>query len=235
MLGPLQNNGGPTLTRALLSGSPAIDKGHSSGSATDQRGRPRPIDNPAIPNAADGDGGDIGAVEVSPPVPLAVVSRKLHAGSPFDINLPLTGNSGIECRSGGATNDYSVVFTFPDPVTFSAASFNGIGSISGTSGSGTTIVTVNLTGVTNAQTIGVILFGVNNGMSTILDVVVPMGVLVGDTNNDRFVNAGDATQTRSRAGQPADAMNFRSDVNADGVINSGDTAAVRSRSGTALP
>ena len=34
LLGPLQNNGGPTLTRALLSGSPAIDKGHASGLAT---------------------------------------------------------------------------------------------------------------------------------------------------------------------------------------------------------
>ena len=30
-LGPLQGNGGPTATHALLSGSVAIDKGHSSG------------------------------------------------------------------------------------------------------------------------------------------------------------------------------------------------------------
>ncbi len=113
-------------------------------------------------------------------------------------------------------------------------SLNGAGSISSTSGSGTTTVTVNLTGVTNAQTFGVTLFGVNNGMST-SDVSVPMGVLVGDTNGDRFVNAGDATQTRSRSGQTATATNFRSDVNTDGTINSGDTAAVRARSGTSLP
>jgi large repetitive protein len=44
-IGPLQNNGGPTFTRALLGGSPAID----SGSAvfcpgTDQRGVARPLD-----------------------------------------------------------------------------------------------------------------------------------------------------------------------------------------------
>ena len=31
LLGLLQDNGGPTLTHALLSGSPAIDKGHASG------------------------------------------------------------------------------------------------------------------------------------------------------------------------------------------------------------
>src|SRR6185369_10737031 len=38
-LGPLQDNGGPTFTQALLCGSPAIDAGNNSGApATDQRG-----------------------------------------------------------------------------------------------------------------------------------------------------------------------------------------------------
>lgn len=38
-LGPLQNNGGPTLTHALLAGSPAINAGDNAGApATDQRG-----------------------------------------------------------------------------------------------------------------------------------------------------------------------------------------------------
>ncbi|MCL4504455.1 MAG: hypothetical protein M1140_00300 [Chloroflexi bacterium] len=44
-LGPLQNNGGATWTRALLLGSPAIDAGTNIGCpATDQRGVTRPID-----------------------------------------------------------------------------------------------------------------------------------------------------------------------------------------------
>jgi hypothetical protein len=64
LLGPLQDNGGPTFTRAPLPGSPAIDKGKDfSGSATDQRGMQRTFDKAAIPNAAGGDGTDIGAVE----------------------------------------------------------------------------------------------------------------------------------------------------------------------------
>ncbi len=50
LLGPLQNNGGPTLTHALLSGSPAIDAGETPNCtdnlgapiATDQRGLQRP-------------------------------------------------------------------------------------------------------------------------------------------------------------------------------------------------
>jgi Calx-beta domain len=64
MLGPLQDNGGPTFTQALLSGTTAIDAGNSSGSATDQRGFIRPVDSPVIGNATGGDGSDIGAYEV---------------------------------------------------------------------------------------------------------------------------------------------------------------------------
>ena len=42
LLGPLQNNGGPTQTMALLAGSPAIGHADSRRApATDQRGLPR--------------------------------------------------------------------------------------------------------------------------------------------------------------------------------------------------
>ena len=66
LLGALQNNGGPTQTMTLLSGSPARDKGKSFGLTTDQRGSPRPIDDPNIPPAPGGDNSDIGAVEMDP-------------------------------------------------------------------------------------------------------------------------------------------------------------------------
>jgi hypothetical protein len=63
LLGPLADNGGPTLTHALLDGSPALDAGTSDGAPpTDQRGVPR--DNPP----------DIGAYEV-PDVPRPIPSR----------------------------------------------------------------------------------------------------------------------------------------------------------------
>jgi hypothetical protein len=61
MLGPLSDNGGPTLTHALLQGSPAIDAGDSTGIPTDQRGYQRPVDIPGITNVSDGS--DIGAYE----------------------------------------------------------------------------------------------------------------------------------------------------------------------------
>jgi hypothetical protein len=50
------------------------------------------------------------------PVPLlGVISRQTHgdAGS-FDIDL--LGSSGVECRSGGASSDHTVVFTFANPL-----------------------------------------------------------------------------------------------------------------------
>ena len=62
MLGELADNGGPTHTHALLTGSPAIDAGNSA-STTDQRGQTRPLDQPSIPNTIGGDGSDIGAFE----------------------------------------------------------------------------------------------------------------------------------------------------------------------------
>jgi hypothetical protein len=76
-LGPLANNGGPTMTRLPADTSPVIDKGRSFGLTKDQRGQTRPVDIPSIPNstASGADGADIGAVEVqsvpAPPPPPA--------------------------------------------------------------------------------------------------------------------------------------------------------------------
>jgi CSLREA domain-containing protein len=63
-LGALQNNGGPTLTRALAEDSPAYDKGKGFGLVADQRGFLRTIDNSLITNPLLGDGTDIGAYEI---------------------------------------------------------------------------------------------------------------------------------------------------------------------------
>jgi hypothetical protein len=63
MLGPLADNGGPTLTHALLAGSPAVDKGNTD-LTEDQRGQPRPFDDPNVAPATGGDNSDIGSFEV---------------------------------------------------------------------------------------------------------------------------------------------------------------------------
>ena len=166
---------------------------------------------------------------------ISAVSRKNHGSAgAFDIPLPLTGTSGIECRSGGATNDYEIVVTFPAPVTISEATVtSGTGSVSATSTSGNQVI-IDLTGVTNAQTIQVTLVSVNNGTTTV-NLVIPMSVLVGDTTADKFVNSADISQTKSQSGQTVGLSNFREDVNTDGFLNSADISLVKSKSGTALP
>jgi hypothetical protein len=75
LLGPLQDNGGPAFTHALLAGSPAIDAGRNlSGALSDARGFPRTFDDPAVANAGGADGTDIGAYE-SPCLRILSVAR----------------------------------------------------------------------------------------------------------------------------------------------------------------
>jgi predicted outer membrane repeat protein len=101
LLGPLQNNGGPTMTRALLAGSPAIDAGDpATPLTTDQRGLPRPKD-------GNGDGvavSDIGAFEVQTTYS---VSGRVSDGSG-------AGISGATLTLGGATaqSNSAGYFTF---------------------------------------------------------------------------------------------------------------------------
>jgi hypothetical protein len=162
-------------------------------------------------------------------------SRKAHgAAGTFDVPLPLTGNVGIECRSGGGTNDYQMIINFATSVTVGSASVtSGTGSVSSFSVSGSQ-VTVNLTGVTNVQRITVTLFNVNDG-THMGNVPVSMGVLVGDVNGNAAVNSSDVSLTKSQAGQPVTMSNFREDVNVNGTISSTDVALVKSKVGTALP
>jgi hypothetical protein len=181
-------------------------------------------------------------------VPSAAVSRKTHGSAgTFDVPLPLTGTVATEPRRGGGTgqSDHTIVLTFGTPVTVNgtpqAQVISGTGTIgsNGASNGGAVTVsgssiTIPLTNVANAQVISVRVNGVNNGSST-GDVVIPMGMLLGDSNNDRIVNTGDALQTRSRSGQTADGTNFRSDANPDGLIGAGDTIIVRGQSGNSIP
>ena len=87
LLGPLAANGGPTLTLALLPGSPAADAGDTSAApATDQRGYPRPF----------GFAADIGAFEYG--------SVQLLLGI-------TSGPGGFDISVSGATNRFCALLT----------------------------------------------------------------------------------------------------------------------------
>jgi RHS repeat-associated protein len=166
----------------------------------------------------------------------SVVSRKTHGlAGDFDINLPLAGSPGIECRNGGPNGNYQLVFTFPNYVTMTggASVTSGAGAVSGTTVTGP-VIGVSLTGVTNSQFITVTLTNISDGTNS-GNVSVTMGVLLGDTNADGFVDSADIAQTQSQSGHAVTSSNFREDATVDGFIDSADIAFVQSKSGSALP
>ncbi len=160
-----------------------------------------------------------------------VVSRKIHGGAgTYDVILPTDG-SGVECRSGGVTGDYTIVLSFAN--SMSSCGTSSAGSVS--SGPNPNQCTVALTGVPNAQDLTVTLSDAIDSTGAIGAASTTMGVLVGDTNADASVNSADIGQTKAQSGSPVTGSNFREDVNVDGDINSADIGLVKSKSGTALP
>ena len=165
------------------------------------------------------------------------VSRKIHGSvGPFDIILPLSGSAAIECRAGGGSGNYQLIFVFPDTLTSVGSVTTSVGTVSGSGiGLDTHQFIVNLTGITTPHYVTVTLNNAHDSANRSGNVAVTMGVLVGDTNTDRFCDAVDIAQTKSQSGRAVTNANFREDVNADGFIDAVDVALVKSKSGTALP
>src|SRR5205814_3906310 len=146
------------------------------------------------------------------------VSRKVHgAAGAFDVDLPLSGKPGIECRSAGTNGNYTLIFTFANPLSrVGGASITmGIGSVvsSNIDSNDAHNYIVNLTGVSNAQVITVGLADLTGSAGDFSGAVsVTMGVLVGDTTGNGAVNSSDIAQTQSQSGQPVTSSNLREDV-----------------------
>jgi Dockerin type I domain/Kelch motif len=194
-------------------------------------------------------GGQSYILQSCAPTVTDAVSRKTHgAAGTFDIEMPLTGSSGVEDRSGGATHDYSLVVTFSGNVTVTGMPQAQVTMGSGCVGSGGTCdpngtvtvsgntVTVPLTNIADAQVINARINGVNSASDTpAVDVNIPMGFLIGDVNGNRTVNASDVALTKSQVGHAVDNTNFREDVNTSGTLSATDVSVVKNNVGHSLP
>jgi hypothetical protein len=174
---------------------------------------------------------------LSSPLQLATaVSRKTHGDAgEFDIELPLGGAPGVECRSSGGA--HTLVFTFSNEIASGNASVTaGTGTMSEAPSFVGNTMLVRLAGVTDAQKVTVTLAGITDSSGQALpDIAVNMNMLVGDINSSKTVNASDIGAVKAQSGTPVTAANFRADVAVSGAITASDIGLVKTRSGQSVP
>lgn len=117
-LGPLQDNGGPTLTHALLSGSPAIDTGQP-GNCTDSLGAPITTDQRGFQRPADGAGTlrcDIGAYELNhktdQQITFPSIPDKTLSESPFAASATASSGLAVTYTASGVCQVSGSVVSF---------------------------------------------------------------------------------------------------------------------------
>ena len=167
---------------------------------------------------------------------VSAVSRKTHgAAGDFDVDLPLTGEPGVECRSTGG--NHTLVVTFSNSmVSGSASVVSGVGNVAGSPSFNGNTMTISLTGVADMQKITVNLSNVTDSFAQVMpDTAISINMLAGDTTGNKTVNSSDVTQTKLRSAAPLTSANFRSDINANGAINSSDISEVKADSGHSVP
>ncbi len=162
---------------------------------------------------------------------LSAASRLTHGGAgTFDIAMPLTGTSGVECRSA---TTYNAVFTFDAPVTSGEVTvLSGTATVGAVTFSGNSM-TAQLTGVTSAGIVTLHTQNINGDGQSHGDV--PFGFLTADADASRVVSKPDQTLVKGQLNQPVTSANFRADLNADGQIKNSDGGIIRTNKGHSIP
>jgi len=151
LLGPLQNNGGPTFTHALLANSPALNTGSNpAGLATDQRG-------PGF--LRDFNGVDIGAFEAQPVATTTTLTSSLN---PSFFGQPVTFTATVTSLGGTPTG--TVNFLDGGTLLGTVTVVNGVATLT------TTTLTVGIHPITAAFTPNSINFAAST--SAVLNQVV---------------------------------------------------------------
>ncbi len=162
---------------------------------------------------------------------LSAASRLTHGGAgAFNINMPLTGTSGVEDRS---SSTYTAVFTFDTAVTSGSVTV-----LSGTATAGAPTFSgvemrVPLTGVADIQVVTLRVSNVNGSGTTAGDV--PFGFLTADVNENRTVDRPDQQQINADKNQAVNGTNFRDDINLSGTIDRPDLQLAKANRGNSLP
>jgi len=178
---------------------------------------------------------DVYYVRVSPSTStlnlVSAASRLTHRQvGTFDISMPLSGVSGVECRNA---TTYNAVFTFDAPVTSGeVAVVSGTATVGAISFNGNSM-TAKLTGVTAAEVLILRAQNINGDGQPHGDV--QFGFLVGDADANRVVGKSDQTLVQGQIGQPVTSANFREDITTDGRINSKDVNGVKANKGHSIP
>jgi hypothetical protein len=131
-----------------------------------------------------------------------------------------------------------MVFSFVNPLTSvgAASVSSGIGSVSSSAIQNQDEYVVNLTGVTNAQVVTVILTDVTDVSGNVSDIVSSsMRVLLADVTANGSVSNTDVASVKAQAAAPVTTSNFRNDVSANGIISNTDVSLTKAQVGTSLP
>jgi hypothetical protein len=181
MLGPLQDNGGPTQSMALLPGSPAIDAGDNSAPglpSTDQRGFARIIGNAV----------DIGAYESGTTAATTDLSVTIQAADSAVLGGPLTYTLTVTNNSSSPQSNVTLV----DGLSANTTLVSWM-PINGTNGWSTSAPAVGQSGTvsawipsleegTSAQFTRVVQVNSNAALGTIISNTASVGPITGDPN-----------------------------------------------------
>ena len=222
-LGTLTNNGGPTLTMALLPGSPAINAGSNDLAVDPSTGQPLTTD-----SAEPGSRGSSSARLTSAPMKSSPKSRATSVwagGTRPPCFRPQAMACACSLRVGIPTCLGSVSTRFRSASAQAATLSAGDITVMGSSGINHGPVTVSGSGTNYTITFGQAINGPDQVTVTIGNALIAtftrrLDVLPGDVNDDGVVNAQDMVIIRNQitgygGGQPT----IFGDINGDGVVN----------------
>lgn len=237
-LGTLADNGGPTQTIALLSGSPLINAGSNTASlAFDQRGFGFARVSGGLP--------DIGAFEFQSAPPAKVRAVQINDGSAqrsrivsmkieFDQNVGTPASSAFQLvnQKTGQLPTVSAAVDNLGLTTIVILTFSGASVDNGSLADGRHTLTIQAAGINGGQFDG-------NGDGAVGDNYVLVGDpatnklfrLFGDADGDGDVDIADFAAFR---GAFSNTSNLSFDSDGDGDVDLGDFAAFRQRFGTSI-